>query len=144
MPNASAQPALSAIKQIAIATNNIDAAKHFYCNVLGLPLLFDVPPNLVFVELAGIRLMITTLQGKTDDHHTSVIYYQTNDIEQYFDYLNQQNIDIERPPQLAAKMPDHELWIGFIRDPDDNLIGIMEEKPYLPLFNNNSSKQLFK
>jgi hypothetical protein len=25
-------------------------------------------------------------------------------------------------------MPDHELWIGFVRDPDDNLVGLMEEK----------------
>jgi hypothetical protein len=34
----------------------------------------------------------------------------------------------ERPPQLSARLPDHELWIGFIRDPDGNLIGLMEEK----------------
>ena len=34
----------------------------------------------------------------------------------------------ERPPQLEATMPDHELWIGFLRDPDGNLIGLMEEK----------------
>jgi hypothetical protein len=34
----------------------------------------------------------------------------------------------ERDPQLAAKMPDHELWIGFVRDPDGNLVGLMEEK----------------
>ena len=33
-----------------------------------------------------------------------------------------------RIPQLAAKMPDHELWTGFVRDPDGNLIGLMEEK----------------
>lgn len=34
----------------------------------------------------------------------------------------------ERAPQLVAKMPDHELWIGFVRDPDRNLVGLMEEK----------------
>jgi len=33
----------------------------------------------------------------------------------------------EREPALTAKMPDHELWMGFLRDPDDNLVGIMEE-----------------
>jgi len=32
-------------------------------------------------------------------------------------------------PQLTVKMSDHELWIGFLRDPDENLIGIMSEKP---------------
>ncbi|MFA9274679.1 MAG: VOC family protein [Candidatus Aquirickettsiella gammari] len=34
----------------------------------------------------------------------------------------------ERAPQLVAKMPDHDLWIGFVRDPDGNLVGMMEEK----------------
>jgi len=30
--------------------------------------------------------------------------------------------------QMAAQMPDHELWMGFVKDPDGNTIGIMEEK----------------
>jgi hypothetical protein len=34
----------------------------------------------------------------------------------------------ERAPQLAAKMADHELWIGFLRDPNGNLIGLLEER----------------
>ena len=34
----------------------------------------------------------------------------------------------ERAPNLTAKMPDHDLWVGFVRDPDGNLIGLMEEK----------------
>jgi len=25
-------------------------------------------------------------------------------------------------------MPDHELWMVFLRDPDQNLIGLMEER----------------
>lgn len=35
---------------------------------------------------------------------------------------------IERAPQLAARLPDHELWIGLLRDPDRNLVGLMKEK----------------
>lgn len=34
----------------------------------------------------------------------------------------------ERAPALAATLPDHELWTGFLRDPDGNLIGLIEEK----------------
>jgi len=33
----------------------------------------------------------------------------------------------EREPGLTAKMPDHDLWMGFVRDPDNNLVGLMEE-----------------
>jgi hypothetical protein len=25
-------------------------------------------------------------------------------------------------------MPDHELWMAFLRDPSGNLLGLMEEK----------------
>jgi hypothetical protein len=33
----------------------------------------------------------------------------------------------ERGPQRTARMPDHELWTAFLRDPDGNLVGLMEE-----------------
>lgn len=73
--------------------------------------------------------MLTTLQGEEQDHNTSAIYYRIKDIEEVFEELQSLQVDIERPPQMAAKMEDHELWIGFIRDPDTNLVGLMEEKP---------------
>ena len=116
------------IKQIAIAISDLPKAVDFYHNVLNIPLAFEAPPNLAFLELGDIRLMLTTLQGSERDHQTSVIYYQTTNIEQYFEQLSTQSVTIERLPSFTAKMPDHDLWIGFIRDPDDNLIGIMEEK----------------
>jgi len=28
----------------------------------------------------------------------------------------------------VAKMPDHELWMAFFRDPDRNLLGLLCEK----------------
>jgi len=30
----------------------------------------------------------------------------------------------------VTKMPDHELWIGFLKDPDDNVLGVMSEVAY--------------
>lgn len=127
--NAHSSIQLDAIGQIAVAISDFDTAKCFYQKTLNLPLLFDVPPNLAFFDVSGIRLMLTTLQGDPKDHHTSVIYYKVKSIETVFNTLESQQVNIERQPQLAAKMADHQLWMGFIRDPDNNLIGIMEEKP---------------
>jgi methylmalonyl-CoA/ethylmalonyl-CoA epimerase len=28
---------------------------------------------------------------------------------------------------MIAKMPDHELWMAFFRDPDKNLLALMSE-----------------
>jgi predicted enzyme related to lactoylglutathione lyase len=112
---------ISSIGQIAIAI--------FYQKILKLELLFEVPPNLAFFNCDGVRLMLTTLQGPEQDHKTSVIYYKITNIEEIFEELKSLQVDIERVPGMAAKMEDHELWIGFIRDPDGNLVGLMEEKP---------------
>lgn len=120
---------IKSIGQVAIAIDDLEKAVYFYQNILKLELLFQAPPGLAFFNCGGVRLMLTTLQGDEADHKTSVIYYKLNNIEKVFDELKTLQVDIERAPQKAAKMEDHELWIGFIRDPSGNLVGLMEEKP---------------
>jgi methylmalonyl-CoA/ethylmalonyl-CoA epimerase len=34
----------------------------------------------------------------------------------------------EQQPHRVAKMPDHELWMAFLRDPANNLLALMEER----------------
>ena len=120
---------IEGIGQIAIAISDLEKAIYFYEKILKLELLFQVPPGLAFFNCGGVRLMLTTLQGEECDHNTSAVYYRITEIEAVFEELKALQVDIERPPQMAAKMDDHELWIGFIRDPDNNLVGLMEEKP---------------
>lgn len=115
------------IGQIAIAITDLEASVKFYRDTLGLELLFEVPPGLAFFNCGGTRLMLTTLQGEEKDHKTSAIYYRVSDIKGSTEVLKSKGVVFEREPQLAAKMEDHELWIGFLRDPDENLIGIMAE-----------------
>ena len=30
-------------------------------------------------------------------------------------------------PHLIARMPDHELWMSFFKDPSDNMLVLMSE-----------------
>jgi len=117
------------IGQIAIAVTDINKSVAFYRDILGLSLLFEVPSGLAFFNCGETRLMLTTLQGKSEDHKTSVIYYQVSDIHDAAAQLKAKGMTFEREPLLAAKMTDHHLWIGFLRDPDNNLIGLMAELP---------------
>ena len=126
----SENPGITSIGQIAIAVSDITTSRDFYQNTLGLKLLFEAPPGLAFFECGGVRLMMTTLQGEESDHHTSVIYYKVDDIETATNQLKAKGITFIQEPQLTAKMEDHDLWIGFLRDPDQNLIGIMAEIPF--------------
>jgi len=120
---------ISGVGQIAIAISDLEESVNFYEKILKLEKLFDVPPNLAFFNCGGVRLMLTTLQGAEEDHKTSVIYYRISEIEAIFEELQSLQVNIERAPGMAAKMEYHELWIGFIRDPDGNLVGLMEDKP---------------
>ncbi|MCC6202094.1 MAG: VOC family protein [Gammaproteobacteria bacterium] len=119
---------LSEIGQIAITVSDVAAALAFYRDVLGLRFLFSAGPNLAFVAAGQVRLMLTTAQGDGRAGANSVLYFKVTDVVATHADLLARGAHDERAPQLAAKLPDHELWIGFVRDPDGNLIGLMEEK----------------
>lgn len=121
------KPAITGIGQIAVAVSDIRRAVEFYRDVLELPLLFEAPPGLAFFDCGGVRLMLTIPQGESRDHHTSVIYYKVADIHAAMETLTSRGVVPVREAQLVARMPDHDLWMAFIRDPDETLIGIMAE-----------------
>lgn len=117
------------IGQIAIAVTDIKNAIEFYRDKLGLDFLFEVPSGMAFFNCGGVRLMVTAQNGDLKDHNTSVIYYRVDDIAITAKAIKSNGVVFTREPSMAIKMEDHELWIGFLRDPDENLIGIMSEVP---------------
>jgi predicted enzyme related to lactoylglutathione lyase len=119
---------LSHIHQIAITVSDVDAALAFYRDALGLTFLFQPAPTLAFLQAGDVRLMLTTPQGAGAVGANSILYFSVDDIVATQAALVARGATEERPPQLAARMPDHELWTGFLRDPDGNLVGLMEEK----------------
>jgi predicted enzyme related to lactoylglutathione lyase len=119
---------LSEIGQIAITVSDVEVALEFYRDTLGLTFLFSPSPNLAFLAAGSVRIMLSTPQGAGAVGANSTLYFKVQDIEKVCAAILARGAVAERAPQLAAKMPDHELWIGFLRDPDGNLVGLMEEK----------------
>lgn len=119
---------LSEIRQIAVVVSDVDAALAFYSDILGLTFLFRAGPDLAFLDAGGIRIMLTTPQGHGSVGGNSVLYFKVSRISETYSALVARGATNERAPQLTAKMSDHELWIGFLRDPDGNLIGLLEER----------------
>ncbi|MEP4546201.1 MAG: VOC family protein [Saccharospirillum sp.] len=119
---------LSTIGQIAITVSNVEQALAFYRDMLGLEFLFSAGPDLAFLNADGIRLMLSTPQGAGIVGGNSILYFNVSDIQAVHAAAVNRGAHSERAPQLAANMPDHELWTGFLRDPDGNLVGLMEEK----------------
>ena len=117
---------LNQIGQVAVPVSNIERAIVFYRDILGMRFLFRAPPDLAFFDLSGIRLMLDG-PAKAQAGSSSVIYYKVLDLQAAFATLSKQGVQFEAKPHLIAKMPDHDLWMAFLRDPDKNLIALMSE-----------------
>jgi len=114
--------------QVAITVSDVATALPFYRDVLGLPFLFSPAPSLAFLQAGSVRIMLSTPQGAGAVGANSVLYFKVRNIEARFAAIVARGAVVERSPQFAAPMPDHDLWIEFVRDPDGNLVGLMEEK----------------
>jgi predicted enzyme related to lactoylglutathione lyase len=116
------------VGQIAVTVSDVSQSLPFYRDILGLQFLFQPGDNLAFLAAGLVRIMLTTPQGSGEVGANSILYFKVSNIEDEFASMVEKGAKKEREPQLTAKMPDHELWIGFLRDPDGNLVGLMEEK----------------
>ena len=118
--------ALGRIGQIAVNVHELDRAVRFYRDILGMQLLFQVP-QMAFFDCAGVRLMLGLPSEPQFDHPASVIYYRVEDIQAARDVLVERGVTFTSEPHVVAKLPDHDLWIGFFRDPEGNLLALMSE-----------------
>jgi methylmalonyl-CoA/ethylmalonyl-CoA epimerase len=123
---AAARFGLGAIGQVAVPVTDVERATAFYRDVLGMRFLFQAPPGLAFFDCAGVRLM---LDGPAREFagRSSVISYRVEDLKAAVETLSARGVVFEAKPHLVAKLPDHELWMAFLRDPDGNLLALMSE-----------------
>lgn len=122
------KPTLSRIGQIAITVSDVEKALAFYRDTLGLEFLFAPGPNLAFLQAGDVRIMLSTPQGAGAVGANSILYFHVANIELAYTALVDAGVRGEGAPELVAQMPDHDLWLGFLRDPDGNIVGLMEEK----------------
>lgn len=118
--------ALTSIGQVAINARDLARAVAFYRDTLGIPLLFQIP-QAAFFDCGGVRLMVGVAEAPEHDHPASILYYRVSDIRAAHEALQASGVRFEDEPHLVARMPDHELWMCFFRDSEENLLALMEE-----------------
>ena len=122
------QPApfgLSAIGQIGITVSDVDRAISFYRDALGMKLLFQVS-GMGFFDCAGVRLMLSKSERPAESY-SSILYFRVPDIQAGFRDLGTRGVRFEGEPHMIARMPDHELWMVFFCDSENNLLALMSE-----------------
>ena len=122
-----APPGLSRIGQIAMNAKDLDRAVRFYRDALGLPFLFQAPPQLAFFDCAGTRLLLDVPADKAFDHPGSVLYFSVEDIGLMHRTLVSRGVVFRREPHLIARLPDREVWMAFFDDTEGNTLALMSE-----------------
>jgi methylmalonyl-CoA/ethylmalonyl-CoA epimerase len=118
--------ALGRIGQIGVRVHDVPRATAFYRDALGLDFLFEAGP-LAFLMCGDVRLMLTMPEADEFDHPSSTLYFRVDDIHAARAELVTRGVPFDDEPHVIARMPDHELWMTFFRDPDRNLHGLMAE-----------------
>ena len=123
------QPLTGAIGQIHVTVTDIDRAVAFYRDVLGLPLLFEVPgQDMAFFDCQGVRLYLGRAESP-DFESRPLIYLRAESARAACAELAGRGVEFEAEPHVVHRAGGVELWIAFFRDPDGTMLAVMSEEP---------------
>ncbi|MFL5620065.1 MAG: VOC family protein [Gemmatimonadaceae bacterium] len=119
---------IESLGQIALTVRDVERSLAFYRDGLGLRFVFSPMPTLAFLMIGGVRLMLSTPEGEFTPGGSTVLYLRVADIEAEHAALIARGVTFIDAPHLIARMPDHELWMCFFRDPDGHTLALMSER----------------
>lgn len=118
---------ITAIHQIAVNVRDVDRARAFYRDSLGMRHLFDGGPKLTFFDCGGVRLMLGTAERPEFDHPASILYFRVADIRAAHRELAGRGVKFLDGPHIVAKLPDREVWVASFEDGEGNTLALMSE-----------------
>ena len=119
-----------------LLSKDLDSTRHFYRDVLGLPVLREDPNDrLVFGSGSG-QLVVTLSTVGTSDTQTQMAW-RVPDIHAALADLRERGVRIEEytapDPVTTNGVADMgHSWAAWFIDPSGNVLAVVEPKPALP------------
>lgn len=116
-----------------LLSRDLDASRHFYHTVLGLPILREDPPDrIVFGSGEGTQLVVTKSTTGTKDIQTQLAW-RVPDLRGAIDDLRARGVRIEEytepDPVTRDGIADMgHSWAAWFIDPDENVLALVEPK----------------
>ena len=114
--------------QVALTCRDLDRARAFYRDTLGLPLMFEAG-NMLFFQLEGQRLMIGKEEQAGSVIGGSGLYFDAPDIDALGTALEAKGVVFLRPAETVQRTQTHELKLRAFKDPDGNALALMGMVP---------------
>ncbi len=115
---------LGAIGQIARTVNDIEAARRWYGETLGLPHLYSFG-DMAFFDCGGVRLYLSESDSVAAE---SILYFKVEDVRQAHAALSQRGVDFINAPHMIHRHDDGtEEWMAEFRDNEDRPLAIMAQ-----------------
>lgn len=121
--------AVRGLAQVAVVVQDVDRARAFYRDRLGLRHLFDAPPSMAFFACGDVRLMLSPAENAEQARLSSLLYLDVPDIERAHRALAAAGVVFVREPHRVARLERSELWLAFFHDSEGNLLALSSEVP---------------
>lgn len=112
------------LAQVAIPIEDLDRAKTFYGDILGLPHLFDAPPGLAFFQCGETRLMLSRPEGP-DSARGSILYYGVDDVDSAYEAMRSRGVAFDEPPRRIAEVDGKPIHLAICSDGEGNMLGLI-------------------
>ncbi|MDM9585327.1 VOC family protein [Nostoc sp. GT001] len=107
------------------STHNLNISTEFYEQKLGLELWLDQGNCRIYTVSGsgylGLCQASEKLTPPTDKHSSVIFTLVTQQVDEWFEYLQERGVEFEKPPTLNEK---YNIYHCFFRDPDGYLIEI--------------------
>src|SRR3954454_11113827 len=113
---------VTGVAQAAITVSDLEAAKRFYGETLGLAHLFDAPPALAFYQCGATRLMLSAAGGEEGG---TILYYSVEDVATAYEALAAAGAKFAEAPRIVGQVEGREIWLAVCRDPSGNAVGLI-------------------
>jgi predicted enzyme related to lactoylglutathione lyase len=118
-------PRLSGISQVSMRVLDLPRAVSFYRDALGLSLLSE-HEEMAFLLAGSVRIMLA-LQGSSQAHQSSsVLYFDSRDIDADCAALEALGVQLLRNPFVAHTEGGHQFWLAYFLDSEGNTLGLSQ------------------
>ncbi|WP_337031969.1 VOC family protein [Paenibacillus illinoisensis] len=109
-------PILNQIGTVFIPVRDVERARDWYCDILGLPVdgefLFG---HLYIIPMNGTRIVLDSkIYAEAHTFKTPAFHFDTEDIEEAYAFMQSKNVNLTTPIE-------HDHWFNF-QDLDGNLL----------------------